>query len=184
MNFHELAFTADVRALQERFGSRGSYAKASARRGADLLGPAERDFLSARDGVFLATVTSDGWPYVQFRGGPPGFLHVLDERHIAFADVRGNRQYITTGNLAANDRVAIIALDFAQRERLKLMAHAEIVEPGADPELDAAVAAPRADGVVERIVRLTVAGFDWNCPQHITPRFSLDELRAAGIVGA
>lgn len=176
MNFFDLAFTPEVIAQQQHFGSRASYAQAAAGRAMDRLGDEEKTFLEARDGVYIATVASDGWPYVQFRGGPPGFIHVLDHRTIAFADVRGNRQYISTGHLSHDDRLALIAMDYADPSRLKLFGHAELIEPDADPAL-ASVLEQRTDGRVERIVRIRVAGLDWNCPQHITPRWSAAELQ-------
>jgi predicted pyridoxine 5'-phosphate oxidase superfamily flavin-nucleotide-binding protein len=177
-NFFDIAFTPEVKQQQAQFGSRSSYARAQENRQSDRIGPDERDFLEARDGVFIATVASDGWPYVQFRGGPPGFLHVLDERTVAFADVRGNRQYISAGHLIHDDRLALIAMDFADPARLKLLGHTELLLPNEEPALAAAVEQPRADGIVERIVRIHVVALDWNCPQHIAPRWSMTELEA------
>ena len=177
-NFFDIAFTPEVAQQQTRFGSRRAYARAQANRQSDTIGPDERHFLELRDGVFIATVASDGWPYVQFRGGPPGFLHVLDERTVAFANVRGNRQYISAGHLQHDDRLALIAIDFADPARLKLLGHTELLPPNADPALAAAVQHPRADGIVECIVRIHIVALDWNCPQHITPRWSATELEA------
>jgi hypothetical protein len=178
--FAELAFTPAVRAAQEARGSRGSYARLEGGPPRnDRLGPEEAGFLAERDGFYLATVSETGWPYVQFRGGPPGFLRVLDERTLAWADLRGNRQYVSVGNLAGDDRVALIAVDYAARRRLKLLGHAETLEVGADDGLAERLAVPGVDAPVERAVRVRVAAFDWNCPQHITPRFTLDEIEAA-----
>ena len=178
--FAEIAFTSAVRAQQEAHGSRTSYARFE--QGAprnDRLGPEETAFLAARDGFYLASVGETGWPYVQFRGGPPGFLRVLDERTIAWADFRGNRQYVSVGNLAADDRVALILVDYAARRRLKILGHAEVLEVGAGDGLAARLAVPGYDARVERAVRVRIAAFDWNCPQHITPRFTLEEVERA-----
>jgi uncharacterized protein len=137
------------------------------------------EFLQTRDGFHLATVGETGWPYVQFRGGPPGFLHVLDEHTIAWADFRGNRQYVSTGNLdpAGDARVAIIAMDHAHQLRIKLLGTARIIDADADPDLTARMTVPGYDAVVERVVVVTLAAFDWNCPQHITPRYTAEELK-------
>lgn len=138
--------------------------------GTDALGPMEEEMFARTDSLFLASVTSDGWPYVQHRGGPRGFVRVLDANTIAFADFRGNRQLVSTGNIGHDDRVAMIVVDYERRERLKLIGHAKIVDPSADPELAAAVTPPGAEHAVERIVRIEVVGLDWNCPAHIPRR--------------
>lgn len=171
--FAEIAFTPAVRARQEAHGSRASYARLEGGEPRNHeLGPREVEFIRTRDHFHLASVGETGWPYVQFRGGPPGFLRVLDAHTLAWADFRGNRQYVSVGNLSGNDRVALILMDHAQRRRLKLLGRAEIREPGAD----AGLAAPGYDAAVERAVLVHVAGFDWNCPQHITERFTLGEI--------
>jgi predicted pyridoxine 5'-phosphate oxidase superfamily flavin-nucleotide-binding protein len=178
--FAELAFTPAVRAAQQARGSRASYARLE--QGPprnDRLGPEEAAFLEARDGFYLASVGEGGWPYVQFRGGPPGFVRVLDERTLAWADFRGNRQYVTVGNLAGDDRVALIAVDYAARRRLKILGRAELLEVGADDGLAARLAVPGYDARVERAVRVRIAAFDWNCPQHIPPRFTREEVEQA-----
>jgi predicted pyridoxine 5'-phosphate oxidase superfamily flavin-nucleotide-binding protein len=178
--FAEIAFTPAVKAQQETHGSRASYARFEAGPPRnDRLGPEEAAFLAARDGFHLASVSETGWPYVQYRGGPPGFLRVLDEGTIAWADFRGNRQYVSVGNLAGDDRVALIAMDYAARRRLKILGHAEALEVGADDGLAERLAVPGYDARVERAVRVRVAAFDWNCPQHITPRFTLAEVEDA-----
>jgi len=176
--FAEIAFTPAVRARQERQGSAALYDRALApdAERADRLGPDEAAFIAARGGFYQATVSETGWPYVQFRGGPPGFLAVLDERTIGYADFRGNRQYVSVGNLARNDRVALILTDYPNRARLKILGHARPVEAAEDPELVARLAVPGYRARPERAVLITVAGFDWNCPQHIPQRFTLDEL--------
>jgi uncharacterized protein len=179
--FAEIAFTPAVRARQAEQGSRGSYARFD--EGPpwnDRLEARERAFVARRDGFYLASVGETGWPYVQFRGGPPGFLRVLDERTLGFADLRGNRQYVTLGNLSANDRVSLFLMDYPRRRRLKILGRARAVEGGADPELAARLAVPGATGVVERAILVGVEAFDWNCPQHIEPRWSRAELEALG----
>jgi len=188
--FGEVAFTPAVKALQEERGSRASYARLEAGppRG-DRFGPDERAFIEARDGFYLATVSETGWPYVQFRGGPPGFLRVLDEHTLGWADFRGNRQYVSVGNLRGDDRVALILMDYASRRRLKVLGHAETIElppsTGAGAatapreDLAARLAVPGYDAAIERAMRVRVVAFDWNCPQHITPRFTLEEVERA-----
>ena len=179
--FAEIAFTPTVRALQTRMGSRSSYAELES--GAlqpDVLTAREVDFIQARDGFYQASVSETGWPYVQFRGGPAGFLRVLDGGRVAYADFRGNLQYISAGNLQRNDRVALILMDYAQRRRLKLLGRAHGVSAADDPALVSSVAVAHYRARVERAVVITVEAFDWNCPQHITPRFTAAELRAAG----
>jgi hypothetical protein len=181
--FAEIAFTPAVRAEQRARGSRDAYARLEAGPPRNhALGAREAAFVAARDGFYLASVSETGWPYVQFRGGPPGFLRVLDDATLGFADLRGNRQYVTLGNLSRDDRVALFLMDYAGRQRLKLLGHARAVEVGEDAELAARLAVPGYAGVVERAVLVRVAAFDWNCPQHITPRFTRAEL-AAGALG-
>ena len=175
--FAELAFTPAVKAVQEQQGSRSAYRRLEAGEPHhDRLGPAEAAFLAARDSFYLATVSETGWPYVQHRGGPPGFVRVLDERTIGFADLGGNRQYVSVGNLGHDDRVALILVDYPARRRLKLLGRARLVEPEADPETLARLALPGQEVRVERGILIEVEAFDWNCPQHITPRFTATEL--------
>ena len=178
--FARIAFTPAVKAAQERAGSRTSYERFAERSAAnDRLGDQEIAFLAGRDSFYLATVTATGWPYVQHRGGAPGFVAVLDDRTIAFADVRGNRQYVTVGNLADNDRVALIFMDYPNRRRLKVLGRARIVEPDDDPALLARLQSPDPDARVERAMVIAIEAFDWNCPQHITPRYTEAEIAAA-----
>lgn len=178
--FAEIAFTPAVQAHQKVHGSHTSYAhqlEGDPRN--DRLGPAEVEFIQARDGFYIASVSETGWPYVQFRGGTPGFVRVLDERTLGWADFRGNRQYVSVGNLGGDDRSALIFMDYANRRRLKILGHAELREVGSDDGLAAQLTVPGYKAVVERAVLVRIAGFDWNCPQHITPRFSLEEIEAA-----
>jgi predicted pyridoxine 5'-phosphate oxidase superfamily flavin-nucleotide-binding protein len=175
--FAEIAFTRAVQTQQEAHGSRASYARlAEGEASNDRLGEKEVEFIQARDGFYLASVSETGWPYVQFRGGTPGFLRVIDERTLAWSDFRGNRQYVSVGNLSGDNRVALILMDYANRRRLKLLGHAEVLEVGADNGLATQLAVPGYRAEVERAVQVRIAGFDWNCPQHITPRFTLDEI--------
>jgi uncharacterized protein len=170
--FADIAFTPRVAAMQERHGSRAQYARTQAQgRAGDALGAREVALLARADSFFLATVGQSGWPYVQHRGGPPGFVHVLSPTQIAFADFRGNRQYVSVGNAAGDDRAALIFVDYPRRLRLKLLGHLGFVELGdADAMLGQCASLPGYDATVERIARIDVVAFDWNCPQHIPPR--------------
>jgi len=175
--FAELAFTPRVKAEQALRGSRASYARfEEGERHHDRLGPAEAAFLGARDSFYMATVGETGWPYIQHRGGAPGFVRVLDEATLGFADFRGNRQYVSLGNLAGDDRAAFFFMDYANRTRLKLLGR---VTPTEDAALLERLAVPGYPGKVEGGFLVHVEGFDWNCPQHITPRFTLDQVEAA-----
>jgi predicted pyridoxine 5'-phosphate oxidase superfamily flavin-nucleotide-binding protein len=174
--FSEIVFTDSVKKVQETQGSRDGYAKWQG--GEDrneTLGPEEAAFIAARDSFYMATVSETGWPYVQHRGGPVGFLRVLDEKTIGFADFRGNRQYVSVGNLAKDDRVSLFLMDYPNKKRLKLLGRVRLVEPGETEVLDKLdLADYRAR--VERGFVVSIEAFDWNCPQHITPRLTLEEL--------
>jgi len=175
--YADIAFTPAVRAVQTRLGSRANYASFDlAEDHNDRLGSLEAEFIAARDGFYQATVSETGWPYVQFRGGPAGFLKVLDEKTIGYADFRGNVQYISVGNLQGNDRVSIILMDYANRRRLKILGRARLVDLAEDPARIGQLEVPHYRARVERGVIITVEGYDWNCPQHITPRFTAAEL--------
>jgi predicted pyridoxine 5'-phosphate oxidase superfamily flavin-nucleotide-binding protein len=169
--FHTITFTPDVRAAQERLDTRRSYSRMAATETPDVLGEDERAFIAERDSFYMASVGAGGWPYVQHRGGPRGFVHVLDERTLAFADYRGNRQYISVGNVTRDDRVALIFMDYPNRQRLKVLARVAMESPEQRPTV---VLEPGAK--IERVFVMTVEGFDWNCPQHITPRYTEDEI--------
>lgn len=180
--FTEIAFTPNVKAIQQELGSRAMCADMET--GPDFhgtLGPAEAQFLSARDSFYMATVSETGWPYIQHRGGKPGFVRVLDETTIGFADFLGNRQYMTVGNLKGNDRVSLFFMDYANRRRLKLLGHARIItgENMDDAALLESLAIPGYRARVERGIIISVAAFDWNCPQHIAPRYTVDEVAIA-----
>ncbi|WP_058189552.1 pyridoxamine 5'-phosphate oxidase family protein [Terracidiphilus gabretensis] len=175
--FGSLAFTTVVKELQERYGSRRQYERLAAQ-GASYqgLGPDEREFIGERDSFYMASIGSTGWPYVQHRGGPKGFLKVLDNQTIAFGDYRGNKQYISTGNLLTDDRVALILVDYPRQARLKILGHAKITERAEARNL-LEVVRDEENIFVERVYVIHVDAFDWNCQQHITPRFTVDEIR-------
>ena len=177
--FAKLAFTPGVQRAQTRYGSRAANARLEADTDAGYrLGETEAAYIATRDHFYLATVGETGWPYVQHRGGPAGFLRVLDATTLGYADFRGNRQYLSVGNLAGNDRVALILPDLAQRRRLKLWGRARVVEADDDPELIARLATPGYRARIERAWLIQLAAGDWNCPQHLTPRYTQAEIDA------
>ncbi len=176
-SFAEISFTPSVREAQAKYGSAHHYEKLLlGDPSADVIGPDEAEFISARDGFYQATVSETGWPYVQFRGGPVGFLKVLDEKTIAYADFRGNRQYLSTGNLTINDRISLILMDYPNRRRLKVWGRVRLLDAGDDPDLLAALHEPAYRGFPERAVLISIEALDWNCPQHIPQRFTLAEI--------
>ena len=175
--YSDIAFTPAVRAMQTRMSSRSQYAPLdSADDLHDTLTAEKAEFISLRDGFYQASVSESGWPYVQFRGGPAGFLKVLDSRTIGYADFRGNVQYISTGNLQGNGRIALILMDYAKRRRLKIMGRAHLIDASDNPELMQRLELPGYRARIERAVLITVAAYDWNCPQHITRRFTEAEI--------
>ena len=145
----------------------------------DALTDDETQFIAARDSFYLSTVRESGWPYVPHRGGKPGFLHVVNPATLAFADYKGNRQMLSTGNLAANDRVCLFLMDYPQRTRLKILGHARVEDAREHPELVAQFAAPDVQRIVERVFIVDVVSFDWNCPKYITPRYTAAEVEEA-----
>jgi hypothetical protein len=177
--FLDVAVTPSVRAAQAAMGSEPLWRDFKGHREFDRFTANEAAFIAERDSFHIATVSETGWPYVQHRGGPPGFLKVVDEMTLAFADYRGNRQYISVGNLGADDRAALILMDYAGRARLKIYARVEAVALDADPALAAQVAMPDYRAKPERILVLRLVAFEWNCPQHITPRFTEAEIAEA-----
>ena len=174
--FAEIAFTPNVKKAQDVNGSRRSYARLE--QGEvhhDVLGPNEATFIAERDSFYMATVSETGWPYIQHRGGPPGFIRVLDNKTIGFADFRGNRQYVSVGNLETDDRISMILMDYPNRARLKILGRARLV--GLDKQdILTRLSLPDYRAVVERGFVITIEAFDWNCPQHITPRFTPAEI--------
>lgn len=179
--YADLAFTPTVRAQQTRMGSRAAYARLDDddEPTRHTLSAHEAAFIQARDGFYQATVSETGWPYVQFRGGPVGFLKVLDAQTLGYADFRGNRQYISVGNLQGNDRVSLILMDYAQQRRLKILGRVRLASAAEDPALLTRLQLPQYRAPVERAVVITVEAYDWNCPQHITPRFTEAEVELA-----
>ena len=171
----DVAFTPSVKRVQERKGSRKAYANMEAKGGWQATITDDlAQFVDRRDSFYLGTASADGQPYIQHRGGKPGFLKVLDERTLAFADFRGNRQYITTGNLAENDKAYIFLMDYPNRRRIKIWGRARVIDD--DVEILARLADPDYKGVPEQAVVFEVVGWDVNCPQHITPRFTEQEV--------
>lgn len=167
----DIAFTPAVKAVQARNGSRPQYARAERGRGwQSTVTPDLEAFLAGLDMFYLGTATADGQPYIQYRGGSPGFLKVLDDRTLAFADFGGNRQYLTVGNLSENPKAFIFLMDYANSQRVKVWGTAKVVED--DPALLAKLRDPAYPGKVERAVVFTVEAWDVNCPQHIHQRFS------------
>jgi uncharacterized protein len=175
--FSEIAFTDSVKAMQSRYGSRKAYAKFDVdnnRR--DTLSEYEIAFLAECDSFYMGSVGEKGWPYVQHRGGPKGFLKVLDEKTIGFADFRGNKQYISVGNLSTDDRVSLFIMDYPNRQRLKLWARARLVHEDEDAALIAQLEVPGYQARGERGIIMTIEAVDWNCSQHITPRYTQAEV--------
>jgi predicted pyridoxine 5'-phosphate oxidase superfamily flavin-nucleotide-binding protein len=179
-NFGSFVFTPVVKALQERYGSRRQYAKLEQAAGSpDSLGEDERSFIAERDSFYMASVGATGWPYIQHRGGPKGFLKVIDGRTLAFADFSGNKQFISAGNLTTDARVALILVDYPRQARLKMLGRAEILEgPHATAWIER-VRDPGYKAAIERVFVIRLDAFDWNCPQHITPRYTAEEIQAA-----
>jgi len=176
--FHELAFTDSVRHAQEEYYGQSRPVRHVP--GPDALTHDEISFIQARDSFYMATVSETGWPYLQHRGGEVGFLRVLSPTQLAFADYKGNRQLVSVGNLAVTDRVMLFLMDYPQRTRLKIMGHARLEDARKHPELVAQLAEPEVRAQVERLFFIDVVSFDWNCSQHITPRYSVEEIK--GIV--
>ncbi len=175
--YRELMFGPEVIAAQVSQGVRfGASMAEAAAPGPDILSDAEAAFISARDSFYLATTGSGGWPYVQHRGGPKGFVHVLDPQRLAFADYRGNRQYLSLGHLAGDDRAAFFFMDYPNHARLKLLGRVAVVRPEENAALIARLTPSAGRAKVERAMVVTVEAFDWNCPQHITPRYTPDEI--------
>ncbi len=180
MSFGTLAFTPLVKKLQELHGSRSQYARMEKSGGSqDHLGEFEREFLEDRDTFYWATIGSTGWPYVQHRGGPKGFLKVIDDLTLAFADFRGNKQYITTGNVMSDDRVALILVDYPRQARLKILGRVEVFEGLKAETWLPRVRVPDYKAVIERVFVIHIEAYDWNCPQHITPRYTAEEISEA-----
>ena len=180
--FADIAFTPAVKAAQERDGSRAAYARNFERVGSTTnqrLGADEAEFIAQQRSFYMATVSETGWPYVQHRGGPRGFLKVLDEQTLAFADFAGNRQLVSVGNVAINDRVALILVDYSQRVRLKILGHLQVHDLAGDEALARKLHPADYKARPQRAMTIRVAGFDWNCPQHIPVRIDAEDVQAA-----
>ena len=179
--FADIAFTDAVKAVQEQYRSRSQNERLQRTGGPhNALGDAETAFIAGRDSFYMATVGATGWPYVQHRGGPPGFLKVLGPKTLAFADFRGNTQLVSAGNAVGNERVSLILMDYPHRQRLKLLGRIRFEDASrVDPEILKAAQMPDYRGRVERVAVIEVEAFDWNCPQHITPRYTDAEVRSA-----
>lgn len=176
--FAELAFTDTVKGIQHTQGSRNAYARMEGVEDSHYqLGQLETEFIAQRDSFYMASVSETGWPYLQHRGGPAGFMRVIDERTLGFADFRGNRQYVSTGNFQTNDRVSLFFMDYPNRRRLKLLGRVRLLgEQETDLLSRLTMAQYRAH--IERGFVINVEAFDWNCPQHITPRYTRSEVDA------
>lgn len=174
LKYLDLAMTDAVRQAQSQYYGRAvNIADAPER---DPLTHDEAEFIAARDSFYLGSISETGWPYIQHRGGPQGFLRVVNETTLAFADYKGNRQLLTTGNVSVNDRVALFLMDYQNRARLKILGHARVEDARAHPALVAQLADPKMRASVERLVFIDVVSFDWNCPKYITPRYSIEEV--------
>lgn len=174
-------FTKSVKRAQEHYGARENYARIEANskpKRFEGLGDLEKDFIESRDGFYMATVNDEGQPYIQFRGGPAGFLKVIDDKTLGYADFRGNLQYISVGNLAANDRAALFLMDYVHQWRLKILARIEVKDAAEAGELIEKLRMPDYKATIERAMTLHVEAFDWNCPQHITQRFTVEEIKS------
>ncbi|QNI37756.1 pyridoxamine 5'-phosphate oxidase family protein [Edaphobacter albus] len=175
--FAQIAFTPHVKEEQVRQGSYLQYQRAEQNGRADhLLTEHESEFIQSRDSFYLATVSETGWPYVQHRGGRPGFLHVLDEHTLGFADYRGNRQYVSLGNIKHEDRVALFLMDYPSRSRLKILGHAVVHEGEAARSYIDVLSSPQDRNLIERVILIQIEAFDWNCQQHITPRYTEEQI--------
>ncbi len=180
MSFGKLVFTPLVKKLQELYGSRTQYARMEKSGDSqNQLSQFEKEFLTDRDTFYWATIGSTGWPYIQHRGGPRGFLKIVDDRTLAFADYRGNRQYISTGNLMSDDRAALIMVDYPRQARLKILGHVEIFEGTKAETWLPRVRVPDFKAVIERVLVIHIEAYDWNCPQYITQRYTAEEIREA-----
>lgn len=177
--FLDMLTTGSVREAQSENGAREQWADFSGDRRFDQFDERAEAFITARDSFYMASVSENGWPYVQHRGGPPGFLKVLDDKTLGFADFRGNRQYISLGNVRADDRVALFMVDYPRRKRLKLLAHMKVHPLDTNPELAERIIDTDYLGEPERLMTLSLESYDWNCPQHIIPRFTKEMVDLA-----
>ena len=180
-NFTKLAFTDSVKKIQEQYGSRKSYARIEKSGDKYILTGREIPFIKSRDSFYMATVGENGWPYVQYRGGAIGFLKVLNNTTLGYADFRGNMQYISAGNINSNSRASLFLIDYPSRQRLKIWAESKVVEADDDQELLKKLIVPGYEANIERMIVFNILAYDWNCSQHITPRYTTEEI--AGEIG-
>jgi uncharacterized protein len=179
MNYAKTAFTQAIQKLQEKYGSRANYARMERINEREGLAEQEIDFITDRDGFYLSSIGENGYPYIQFRGGPRGFLKVLDSTTLAFLDFRGNMQFISTGNISLNKKVSLFLMDYALRTRLKIYAEAEVFDIHDNPALAEALDIGDYKAKPERIIVFHIKAFDWNCPQHIKPKYNIEEVQEA-----
>ncbi len=181
-NFMEFAFTEPVRKEQVHYGTRAAYERMEKKEGfRNQLTWQEKSYIKGRDNFYVASVGENGWPYMQYRGGTKGFLKVIGENRLAYADFRGNGQYISTGNFKASKKAVLFLMDYTRQQRLKIWVEAKVLDAREEPELLKKVFSPKYDAMIERIIVFQVLAFDWNCPQHITPRYTLEEIQHAGL---
>lgn len=178
-NFATIGFSSASKKMQEKFGSRATYARMENQTFFDGMSEYEQNFIAHRDSFYMATAGENGFPYIQHRGGPKGFLKVLDSHRLGFIDFKGNMQYISMGNLETNNKVALILVDYPNKLRLKIYATAEVVALKDNPELHHLLDLDGYKFRPERLIVLNIEAYDWNCPQHITPRFTVEELEEA-----
>lgn len=179
MNYASLAFTDAIKDMQEKLGSRKSYARLENRSYVEGLTENETAFIAERDSFYMATIGENEYPYIQHRGGPKGFIKVLDEKRVGIVDYKGNAQYISVGNINTNNHVALIMVDYPTRTRLKLYARARIIELEDDPALYARLDMEGYESRPERMMVFDIDAYDWNCHQHITPRYTIEEINKA-----
>ena len=175
-NFTKLAFTDSVKKIQEQYGSRKSYARMELSGDKYILTGKEIPFIKSRDSFYMATVGETGWPYVQFRGGPKGFLKVIDNTTLGYADFRGNMQYISAGNINTNHKASLFLIDYPSRQRLKIWAESKVIEADDDPQLLKKLIDSDYEARIERMIIFNILAYDWNCSQHITPRYTTEEI--------
>ena len=176
-NFTKFTFTKSVKEAQTQYGSRKTYSQMEQSGDRYVLTETEIPFIEGRDSFYIATVGENGWPYVQFRGGPKGFLKILDNTTLGIADFRGNRQYISVGNINSSKKATLFLIDYPSKQRLKIWAEAEVLETNENPELLAKLSLPDYEEITERLIVFKVQAYDWNCQQHITPRFTEEEIK-------
>ncbi len=175
-NFTKFAFTESVKKAQEHYGTRNAYARMETSGDRYELTSKEVSFIHSRDSFYMASVGENGWPYVQHRGGPKGFLKVIDNTSIGYADFQGNGQYVSTGNLQADNKASLILMDYPSKQRLKVWVETKIIEASEDLALMEQLDNIEYKSRIERLVILTIKAYDWNCPQHITPRYTIEEI--------